>query len=159
GYRQTWDRVSFNGYLYGAFDVAPTQLLCIPVSSPYPNCAQTGTADSQGPSWTLSLDYHLSDATMVYAQARQGCKSGGLNQQVAASDPFYQYRPEKVRSYEAGIKSVFKLGGMPTRLSFDLFDMQYRDVQRNVFAIVDINGAQTAGQITANAASATIRGA
>lgn len=63
------------------------------------------------PEWSsfdpsLSVQYFVNPATLVYASARQGFKSGGF-QSLAGSLALASnvYDPEEVRSYELGLKS------------------------------------------------------
>jgi iron complex outermembrane receptor protein len=66
---------------------------------------------SQRPTWSsfdpsLSLQYQFTPAAMLYGSVRKGFKSGGF-QSLAGSAAIASriYAPEKVRSYELGLKS------------------------------------------------------
>src|SRR5262249_13318534 len=125
---------------------------------PYPNCFQAGSSDSQGPSWTAGLDYHLDPQTLVYLRSSQGYKSGGFNASVPADNAYFPYRPEKARDLELGMKVDQTLGGARIRADFDVFRTDYSDVQRNVYAQINVNGIPAQLQLTDNAASAVIQG-
>ena len=94
----------------------------------------------------FGADYALDKDTMIYASATRGFKSGGFNATSTTNPPFL---PEKVWSYEAGVKSEF--ADRRLRLNASVFYMNYSDLQ----VIVGVPGAPST--IT-NAASAHIKG-
>ncbi|MDE2111822.1 MAG: TonB-dependent receptor [Alphaproteobacteria bacterium] len=157
GYRYTWDYVyegvSSSGTIPGVITG-----LCVtgpaPLASFLPNCFQANSSNSSGASWTLGVDYHTSDRTMLYMRASQGYKSGGFNASVPTNNVYYAYKPEKALDVELGVKSEFEVAGMPARVDLDAFHTDYNDVQRSVYATV----LGLPLQITSNAASATIQG-
>jgi iron complex outermembrane receptor protein len=157
GYRHTWDYIYQGGFESGSIP-ALGLVECVTGPGPYPNCFAQGDSSSDGPSWTLGLDYHLSKRTMVYVTSSEGYKSGGFNPAVPASSPYFAYSPEKARNVELGIKSDAELGNMPMRTAFDVFRTNYSDVQRNVYATIVVNGIPGTLQLTDNAASAIIQG-
>jgi iron complex outermembrane receptor protein len=65
--------------------------------------------------WTprVALNYKPNDDVLVFASATRGFKSGGWNARGTAASQLLPFDPEKVWSYEAGIKS-------------DLFDRRVR---------------------------------
>lgn len=157
GYRHTWDYIYQGGFSSGSIPQLGLTV-CGTGPGPYPNCFQAGSAKSNGPSWTLGLDYHLSAATMAYVRSSEGYKSGGFNPSVPEDNPYFAYRPEKARDAELGIKSDADLRGMPMRTDFDVFRTDYSDAQRNVYALINVNGIPAQLQLTDNAASAVIQG-
>jgi iron complex outermembrane recepter protein len=158
GYRHTWDSIYQGGFSSGSIPQLGL-VVCGTGPGPYPNCFQAGSAKSDGPSWTVGLDYHLGAQTMVYLRSSEGYKSGGFNPSVPENNPYFAYRPEKARDVELGIKSDAQLGGMPMRTDFDVFRTDYGDAQRNVYALINVNGIPAQLQLTDNAASAVIQGA
>ncbi|WP_195908471.1 TonB-dependent receptor [Novosphingobium sp. Gsoil 351] len=92
----------------------------------------------------LVVNYEASDDVNLYASATRGFKSGGFN--LLAIQPGFD--PEKLWSYEAGIKTTFA-GGRGS-LNADVFYTDYKDVQ--VQQIVNLQSVLT------NAAAATIKG-
>src|SRR6185437_10808631 len=158
GYRHTWDDIYQGGFSSGSIPQLGL-VVCGTGPGPYPNCFQEGSTKSDGPSWTLGLDYHLSGQSMVYVRSSEGYKSGGFNPSVPEDNPYFAYRPEKARDVELGIKSDAELGGMPMRTDFDVFRTDYSDAQRNVYALINVNGIPAQLQLTDNAASAVIQGA
>ena len=157
GYRHTWDYIYQGSYSSGSIPQFGL-VVCGTGPGPYPNCFQQGSTTSDGPSWTVGLDYHLNEQTMIYLHSSEGYKSGGFNGSVPADNPYFVYRPERARDVELGIKSDATLAGMRVRTDFDVFRTDYSDVQRNVYARINVNGIPAQLQLTDNAASAVIEG-
>jgi iron complex outermembrane recepter protein len=93
----------------------------------------------------LVVNYEASDDINVYASATRGFKSGGFN--LLAIQP--GFAPEKVWSYEAGLKTRF--AGGAGSLNANVFYADYKDIQ--VGQIVNLQSVLT------NAAAATLKGA
>ncbi|MBL8269276.1 TonB-dependent receptor [Steroidobacter sp.] len=71
----------------------------------------------------VSLQYKPSRNATLYASATTGFKSGGIN----FNPPVKTYRPEKVRAYEVGAKTLLLNGGL--ELTAAAFHYDYRDLQ------------------------------
>jgi len=93
----------------------------------------------------LVVNYEATDDLNLYVSATRGFKSGGFN--LLAIQP--GFAPEKVWSYEAGLKTRFA-GGDGT-LSANIFYADYKNIQ--VGQIVNLQSVLT------NAAAATLKGA
>lgn len=91
------------------------------------------------------INYAVTDDVNVYASATRGFKSGGFN--LLAIQP--GFAPEKLWSYEAGIKT--SVDGGRGFINASVFYTDYKDVQ--VQQIVNLQSVLT------NAAAATIKGA
>ena len=63
-----------------------------------------------------SIDYTFSPNAMIYARVAQGFQSGGFNGRANSVAERTEYQPEKVTSYEAGVRST--IGG-GVRLNVD----------------------------------------
>jgi iron complex outermembrane receptor protein len=98
--------------------------------------------------WKLGLDYDLSAASMLYAQASTGYKAGGYFDGL----PPNAYEPEHITAYEIGSKNRF----LDRRLRLNLagFYNEYRDLQ--VSAVENIAGQNAL--VTRNAGKAVIYG-
>ena len=117
--------------------------------------------DNFSPSATLA--YQINPDLNVYARYAKGFKSGGFNGETnqfvapTAACPTgtpelcSPYRPEKVDSYELGLKSVLANGAMVLNIA-GFYD-KHEDIQLSVF---DASGA--ASSTVLNAAQATIWG-
>lgn len=110
-----------------------------------------------------TLSYAFSRDVNAYARFARGYKSGGFNGETnvfAAPTPdcptgtpelCNPYRPEKVDSYEAGIKTVLADGAMTLNIA-GFYD-KHKDIQLSVF---EAQGAASSKVL--NAAAATISG-
>ena len=117
--------------------------------------------DDFSPSATLS--YQINPDVNIYARYAQGFKSGGFNGETNAFGPptagcptgtpelCNPYRPEKVDSYEVGLKSVFANGAVVLNVA-GFYD-KHKDIQLSVF---EATGA--ASSTVLNAARSTIWG-
>jgi iron complex outermembrane receptor protein len=89
-------------------------------------------------SWRVALDYRFAQGVLAYASVSTGFKSGGFNGSFLSGAPdeialqLTPIRPERVTSYEVGVKSTL----FDNRLLFDAatFYNDYRDMQ--VFTLV-----------------------
>ncbi len=110
-----------------------------------------------------TLAYQINPDVNVYARYARGFKSGGFNGETndfVAPTPScptgtpelcVPYRPEKVDSYEVGLKSVFGNGDMILNLA--AFYDRHKDIQLSVF-----NAQGAAASRVLNAAEATMMG-
>ena len=110
-----------------------------------------------------TLAYQINPDVNVYARFAKGYKSGGFNGETnnfvapTAACPTgtpelcTPYRPEKVDSYELGIKNLLADGALV--LNIAAFYDKHKDIQLSVF---DATGA--AASTVLNAAKATIKG-
>ncbi|HKU17403.1 MAG TPA: TonB-dependent receptor plug domain-containing protein [Steroidobacteraceae bacterium] len=161
GYRHTWDDVAFGVAFAGSAAMVPSPGdPCFSVAGAvFPdNCLVSDSASHDGDSYTVGLDWKLSPTALVYLASRQGYKSGGFNivaTQLGATDSrFFRYDPETVRDVELGLKLDWSAGGARGRTNLAAYNSDYRDAQVLTAAVV---GGSVQG-VTANAASATIRG-
>lgn len=100
-------------------------------------------------SWTpkVGVDIFIADHAMIYGSVSKGYKSGGFN--LLSLDPStFSFNPENLWSYEVGLKS--ELFDRRLRLNLSAFWYDHKDRQEQV--------ASAFGAVTANAASATIKG-
>ena len=110
-----------------------------------------------------TLSYEFSRNVNVYARFARGFKSGGFNGETndfraptadcpsGAYELCNPYRPEKVDSYEIGVKT--RLAGGKVIFNVAAFWDEHKDIQLSVFT-----ASGTAGSIVRNAAKARIRG-
>ncbi len=110
-----------------------------------------------------TLAYQINPDVNVYARFAKGYKSGGFNGETnnfvapttscptGTPELCTPYRPEKVDSYELGIKNVLADGALV--LNIAAFYDKHKDIQLSVF---DATGA--AASTVLNAAKATIKG-
>lgn len=113
----------------------------------------------------VTLGYEVSDTVNVYGRFARGFKSGGFNGEtnvffdpaapagcpLGLTELCEPYRPEKVDSYEIGIKT--KLLDNKLILNFAAFHDRHKDIQLSIFT-----AAGAASSVVRNAASARIQG-
>ena len=106
----------------------------------------------------IIVDYDLTQDIMAYASYSEGYRSGGINGRGATVFSISTtYDPETVEAYELGFKATL----FDRRLTFSgaAFHMKYKDKQESVMRLVPAGqGANPQETVTANAASATIKG-
>ncbi len=152
GIRRTHDRRQ--DYLNRYFVDLPGQP-CQYVPGSNPDCRYDFPAKSfKATTYTLGLNYQVSEASMLYATMRRGFKSGGFNTQAPPSASYSVFGPEQVDDIEIGAKTRTHLGGMPVSASVAVFRDKFKDIQRVLLFQVDGNLAT----YIVNASQATIKG-
>jgi iron complex outermembrane recepter protein len=159
GYRYTWDDYGLGIALYSPS--AGNACFSTP-SGVYPqsSCLFSDSGKSSAPSWTIGVNYHLADGTLLYVRSGKGYVPGGFNPSITltpggTSLPQFRFAPESVIDVELGAKSEFTLGGMPTQISTDVFHSDFSNIQRAVSETLP--GGVESG-FTANASKAEIEG-
>ena len=104
------------------------------------------------PTGRVILDWKPNPDTMLYASWSRGFRSGGFNGRATSATSIGPYNPEKVDSYEAGIKS--ELFGGKLRINPTAFWVNYNNKQEDIIRAAGA-GTET---IVENAASARIWG-
>ncbi len=100
--------------------------------------------------WTprFAVNFNATDDVLLFASATRGFKSGGWNARVTSPSAFIPFNPEKVWSYEAGVKSEWF--DHRVRANLTVFHLDVRDLQ-TPSALVAPNGS--ASFITRNFAN------
>jgi len=107
--------------------------------------------------WKLGVDYELFDRTMAYGSWARGFKSGGFTGRIGIPQDLGPYDPEKVDTFEVGIKNDLFDGRL--RLNFAAFYTNYRDMQiAQIYVTQDADGLPVQGNTILNAAKSTIKG-
>jgi iron complex outermembrane receptor protein len=75
----------------------------------------------------ITLNYKIDPDVLLYALVSQGFRSGGFNGRPTSAEAIGGFDPEKLTSYEAGIKS--DLFSRKLRINISGFYNQYRDMQ------------------------------
>jgi iron complex outermembrane receptor protein len=130
GYRETWEDIKFRYVDDGSVPEDVHQLAGVP--------SPTILAERE-PSWTLGLDYQLTQETFLYIAQRGGFRAGGFNgssivQTSTGATNIDSFKPEIARDLELGIKYAGRLGRLPVRINADLYEERVRDAQRVVYA-------------------------
>jgi iron complex outermembrane receptor protein len=120
--------VTYNGITYTGITHACTLTDTSGKLKPLASCDTTVNASFHKPTWTLAVDHDLWDGTLVYATTRSGYRSGAINS-TAINPAVTVARPENVQDYEVGIKSDWRVMGMPVRTNFAGYLSAYHDIQ------------------------------
>lgn len=161
GGRYTHEKKDIRRYLRVNFDAANGIFAPLVVA----NIAYGGVPDAKYDNFSpaATLSYAANDKINVYARFARGFKSGGFNGETndfvaptpacptGALELCSPYDPEKVDSYELGIKS--KLADGRLILNVAAFRDEHKDIQLSIF-----RAAGAASSIVRNAASARIQG-
>lgn len=116
-----------------------------------PEIEREASFDSFDP--RIYATYAIAANTKLYVNAATGFRSGGFNGDAAVVGGVpATYGPEKLRSYEAGLKSVMMEGRLSANLS--LFFSQYEDIQ-----VIGIRPEVSVVSFTSNAGDAEVKGA
>ncbi|WP_010127814.1 TonB-dependent receptor [Sphingomonas sp. KC8] len=109
-------------------------------------------------SYNIGLDYQITPQTLLYVTHRRGYRAGGLNPQAGNSG--FQYDPETVTDFEAGLKTDFTLGGMEGRANFAAYMSKLKDAQVSLsFSETNpVTNATALINVISNAANAKIKG-
>jgi iron complex outermembrane receptor protein len=99
--------------------------------------------------WKVGADMDVGDNALVFASIATGYKAGGLSDANAPGLLPPPYQPENVTNYELGFKARPFDGRV--QLNADFFYMSYKNLQ-----VTQVQ--QPIGQLTANAAAASIYG-
>lgn len=120
--------------------------------------AVTGSVDSRYPSYTVTLDYDVTDGVHTYITARSAYKSGGVNGPVPASSEFRTFPPEKLSDIEVGFKSQFSIGGVGVRANLAAYRGIYKNIQRTTAESVQTPAGAILLNVTRSAAEGKIQG-
>lgn len=74
--------------------------------SPYPGCSVKLSTNSSAPTWMVDLEYKPVEDIMLYAKYSRGYRAGGIKHDAPVAMVFF--KPEKVDTFEAGLKSSFR---------------------------------------------------
>ncbi|MCJ2189104.1 TonB-dependent receptor [Novosphingobium beihaiensis] len=115
------------------------------------------------PSWTVSLDYHVSPDLMLYATTRGSWRRGGFNPfnpptatptTAATGSGGNYFLPEKVRDAEIGIKYSGDGAGIPVRANVALYQSWVTNIQKTAYTVI----GGTVSSATINVPKAKIKG-
>ena len=154
GIRQTWDerQITARNATNGVCRILTANIGGVPISP----CEKTASASFDQPTWTLTVDYKVTDKVLVYGGFRRGYRSGGFNLRAGIPAEFVPFRPETVNDYEVGLKADWSIGGSALRTNLAVYHDDYKDVQRsNSFIDPTVNAFTT---VAFNAQQATIDG-
>ena len=135
GLRYTWDRVRTAGSLTAysfPFSVQPNPtngLFCQEADLTPPACSVNRRESSSRPTWLIGVDYKPTNDILLYAKYTRGYRAGGISPNVPSQ--FAVFGPEKVDSYEGGLKATTR-GRIRATLDIAGFYNDFRDQQLSI---------------------------
>ena len=129
------------------------------VDYPIPTIEQPfvrGVADWNSLLPRAGLTFQWTPDLMIYSSASEGSKSGGYNGRAGSIAEFNRYDPEKVWSFELGLRSDWL--DRRLRLNATAFYSLYRDFQILLNRSVTVDGKPTPFSFVGNMPRASIRG-
>jgi iron complex outermembrane recepter protein len=158
GFRYTWDYKSgYNDSFHaGSYsNIFGPGGVCSDGRPTYPNCFEYQSSPFRAATYTVQLDYQITENVYAYFTARSGFKSGGFNFALPPGYTAPPFGPEKVHDEEIGIKTNLDINEVKTRFNVDLFDTDYSGAQRQIFFIGPNDALLTK---IVNGGNATIQG-
>jgi iron complex outermembrane recepter protein len=104
----------------------------------------------------IGLDYQWTPNFMTYFSFAEGYKAGGFNGRADSIEDFNKYDPEKVRTYEFGLRS--DLFERRVRFNATAFYNDYTDLQLEVNGTDTVNGVPGPFAIVDNIPKARVTG-
>ncbi|MFC3174026.1 TonB-dependent receptor [Novosphingobium bradum] len=174
GFRYTWDRTLANAIQFityfnsnGSDGVRGANGLQLAAGTPLPSplrvctipgsdadCRIIARQDSKAPTWLLNLDYKPIEDVLLYAKYARGYRQGAVS--YNAPPPYNIFKPERVDSYEVGLKSSFH-GAISGTLNIAAFWNNFANQQLSG-RLQASNGAAAATLAIVNAGKSRIRG-
>jgi len=160
GLRYTWDKQENTSLrqtytlmyppAYGPFYSLPgaPNPRCTDPTSTANGCVVTLNQKSNKPTWLIDFDYNFTPNVMVYAKYARGYRAATIAPNVAA--PLNLVAPEKVDSYELGLKSSFR-GAVRGTFNLAAFynDFANQQLQVGFNAVPGSGQASTAAPVNA----------
>lgn len=144
GFRQSWDKKDIYSVF---FNPSPPEVPTAPAT--YRKSAKFDNLSIE-----LGTEYKFTRDALAYFRFAQGYRSGGINAGQAVASLVLPYQPEKVNTFEAGLKTEW----LDRRLRFNLtgFWTDYNDLQRDV--VVTLPVAPFIATVVQNQGKARIKG-
>lgn len=146
GGRYTWEKINLTQLAQSIFGAGQPQ-----------------HAKQSDPSWTVSLDYHVTPDLMFYATTRGSWRRGGFNPfnpptatptTAATGSGGNYFLPETVRDAEIGFKFDSRAAGIPIRANVALYESWVKNIQKTAYTVI----GGTVSSATINVPKARIRG-
>ena len=178
GFRYTWDEPSICSNGRASISLATGETIVPPYSglaecradtgSAFGLASFDGSAKSKAATYTLGIDYEVTDEIFVYATTRRGYRAGGLNAPNLAPvlSEFQTFAPQIVTDYEVGVRTQWDSGSWSGRFNITGFISHFDDLQLTATGItassglpgVDSTNAPAGSALMINAGTATSKG-
>lgn len=105
--------------------------------------------------WKAGLEYDLAQNSLLYVHVATGFKQGGVSQTV----PVQKYDPEKLTSYEVGLKNRLLGGTLQLNSAIFFYDYKNYQLQSLTSMAAGSTGSYSNFQLISNAGNSQIQGA
>lgn len=97
-----------------------------------PNGSASGSFSENYTDPSFTVQYDVTPRIMVYATAARGSKAGGfVSNTSSTTNASFQFRPERSRNFEVGVKSTLADGRLVVNAA--AFDMKFKDLQQSTY--------------------------
>jgi iron complex outermembrane recepter protein len=155
GYRYTWDGRSITQQRLQKGSTLLGVTTCGLAGFPGLNtatCTEHLSTEFSNYNYDISLNWQATRDTLVYLATRRGYKSGGFN--FASTIPQdIEYAPETVTDVEFGLKTDWRILGVPVRTNLAAYRGDYDDIQAQF--ILNNNGLGIPAAVVLNEDAAT----
>lgn len=121
----------------------------------FASCNFDASEDYDKVSYTIGLDWQISDSVMLYAKTSEGYRAGGQNLRGTFAATQVPFGEESVTDYEVGVKST--LWDNRLRANLAVYRSDYEGIQTSIIVTDPISN--TAATRVVNLTDATIDGA
>src|SRR5690554_5846642 len=114
----------------------------------------TNSTKSDETTWSIGLNWQVTDDLYTYVVSRRGYRAGGINGPTLEGrlTQFQSFAPETVTDYEIGMRSDWLVGDVVVRANVSAYLGKYEDVQ------AVLGGVQTSALCDVNAPGGTAPG-
>jgi iron complex outermembrane receptor protein len=161
GVRYTWDRERTDSILRsytfapGVIQEQPNGVSCNNPDTE-PSCQVLAREKSQKPTWLADVDYKPTEDILLYAKYARGYRAGGIAPQ--APTELLTFGPEKVDTYEGGLKTTFR-GALRGTFNVAGFYNNFSNQQLQIDLNQNLAACGGAGQPTCPTPSSAIQNA
>jgi iron complex outermembrane receptor protein len=135
GVRVTHEEKAYTFFRFSLDGKTPFLILSDPAN---PLNGRTGNFEETIADYRANVSYRWTPEVMTYAEFATGFKGGGVSPRPYFPQQIRAFGPEKLKSYEIGVKSDFF--GRRLRLNGAAFHMDYSDYQGTPNVCVDESG-------------------
>src|SRR5690606_3435840 len=120
-------------------------------------CYSDLTEDYEHTSWTVGVDWQVTEDVLLYLKSSNGYRAGGQNMRGKLTAELKPFGPETVTDIEVGLKST--LFDQRLRLNIAAYRSDYEDIQTSIFVPTqNALGEPATATVVANSGEGVIKG-
>ncbi len=156
GARHVWDARDITLRNRTQLAATGTAIVCGNSAASLPDCrVDVKKATFDYTPFTVGLNYTPASDRLFYVKWSRGFRSGGFNTRATNSMALSPFNPERVDSYEGGVKLDF---GRSFRFNAAAYHSKFTDIQFVANIPVNVGGVVNTAAIVQNAGSARVNG-